>query len=246
MEFKFPPRRRERSTSESSDELDNDGGATPGSDMRLDFALGSPNINRVSLSREPSDSLSSTIFSTMSTVSITDPLLIHPVFINSDLTPNARFYNFKELYPVERLNPVCMGYFNYPEYEAAMSSINAAEAMLRDPEGYQLSRRLSTTRTLRQRRSTSNPRFSDKLILERSKLSFWRNKDARLTVNTDLISAQQALRSMEPFMPTPTSTYSRETRDTTPRGAQVTPRPQLENRTGTPKLKSFLSRGGMM
>jgi hypothetical protein len=158
MQFKFPPKRGQ-STTETYDDLGDDP-ATPGSDMRLDFAVGSPSLSRISLSREPSDSLSSTIFST---IIVTDPSLIHPVFINSDLTPDARFYNFKELYPVDRLNPVCMGYFNYPEYEAAMSSINAAEAMLRDPEGYEMSRRLSTRRTLRQRRSTSTAPVPHKL-----------------------------------------------------------------------------------
>jgi len=158
MEFKFPPRqRRDRSTSDASDEIGNDL-VTPESDLRLDYSLDSPSLNRIGLSREPSDSLSSTVFST---ITISDPALVHPVFINSDLTPDARFYNFKELYPVERLNPVAMGYFNYPEYEAAMSSINAAEAMLRDPEGYDMSRRLSTRRTLRQRRSTSAPTFHE-------------------------------------------------------------------------------------
>ena len=158
MEFKSSRQKRNPSTSDTSDNLGNDT-VTPDSDMRLDFSLASPTLNRISLSREPSDSLSSTVFST---ITVSDPTLIHPVFINSDLSPDARFYNFKELYPVERLNPVAMGYFNYPEYEAAMSSINAAEAMLRDPEGYDMSRRLSTRRTLRQRRSTSTLPFHER------------------------------------------------------------------------------------
>ena len=158
MEFKSSRQKGNQSTSDTSNNPGNDA-VTPDSDMRLDFSLASPTLNRTSLSREPSDSLSSTVFST---ITVSDPTLIHPVFINSDLTADARFYNFKELYPVERLNPVAMGYFNYPEYEAAMSNINAAEAMLRDPEGYDMSRRLSTRRTLRQRRSTSTLQFHER------------------------------------------------------------------------------------
>lgn len=154
MDYKFSRPKRQQSITDTLEGLGDDVPATPDTDRRLDISRGSTSLSQIGLSREPSDSLSSTFYSA---VSITDPSLIHPVFINSDLSPDARFYNFKELYPVDRLNPVCMGYFNYPEYEAAMSSINAAEAMLRDPEGYEMSRRLSTRRTLRQRRSTSNP-----------------------------------------------------------------------------------------
>src|SRR5277367_1531181 len=160
MEFKFPPRQGQgQSTSGGSFDTVNDALMTPASTMRLAFSPRSSSLNRIGLSRQPSDSLSSALYST---ISITDPTLIHPIFINSDLSPDARFYNFKELYPVDRLNPVAMGYFNYPEYEAAMSSINAAEAMLRDPEGYNMSRRLSARRTLRQRRSNSTLPFHER------------------------------------------------------------------------------------
>jgi len=56
---------------------------------------------------------------------------LHPVFINSALHPECRISSeFDEPYPVERLNPVCFGYFNHKEYEASMASILAAEAML--------------------------------------------------------------------------------------------------------------------
>jgi len=56
---------------------------------------------------------------------------LHPVFINSALHPECRISSqFDEPYPVERLNPVCFGYFNHKEYEAAMASILAAEVML--------------------------------------------------------------------------------------------------------------------
>ena len=59
-----------------------------------------------------------------------DTACIHPIFINSDLNPkNGSLFSFEEDYPVDRLNPVCMGYFNHFEYEAAMASINAIEAM---------------------------------------------------------------------------------------------------------------------
>src|SRR5208282_1892545 len=59
-----------------------------------------------------------------------DPAHVHPVFINSDLHPNdSSFFNSEEEYPTDRFHPACMGYFNHHEYEAAMSSINAIEAM---------------------------------------------------------------------------------------------------------------------
>ena len=61
-----------------------------------------------------------------------DSACIHPVFINSDLRPKTGMFSIEEKYPVDRLNPVCMGYFNHIEYEAAMASINAIEAMVRD------------------------------------------------------------------------------------------------------------------
>ena len=59
------------------------------------------------------------------------PARVHPVFINSDLHPDHRVVcQSEEEYPVDRLSPICIGYFNHKEYEAAMASIYAAEEML--------------------------------------------------------------------------------------------------------------------
>jgi hypothetical protein len=83
---------------------------------------------------------------------------MHPIFINSDLNPrNGNFFGFEEEYPVDRLNPVCMGYFNHFEYEAAMASINAIEAMYLNRSSPSDVDTLSekSEPTLRHRRSTS-------------------------------------------------------------------------------------------
>jgi hypothetical protein len=66
-----------------------------------------------------------------------DSARVHPVFIHSDLHPEKGvFYGSVHDYPVDRLNPVCMGYFNHPEFEAAMLSISAAESMFSNGTGY--------------------------------------------------------------------------------------------------------------
>jgi len=62
---------------------------------------------------------------------LTDPALVHPVFITSGLCLDDRHSALPDIeYPVERLNPVCIGYYNHFEYEAAMDSIRAAEAIV--------------------------------------------------------------------------------------------------------------------
>ena len=92
-----------------------------------------------------------------SAIASRDPARTHPVFINSDLCPEkGPFHQCAEEYPVNRLNPVCMGYFNHPEYEIAMASIRAAEEIYRsrsidDDVG-------SFEETIQHRRSTSNYR----------------------------------------------------------------------------------------
>ena len=86
----------------------------------------------------------------------------HPVFINSDLDPENRIiYECEEAYPVDRLSPVCMGYFDHMEYEAAMASISAAEEMLNQ---HQTQSRLADPidvlePSLQHRRSTSISAF---------------------------------------------------------------------------------------
>lgn len=83
-----------------------------------------------------------------------DPARIHPIFINSDLNDKAKILHLPtEAYPADRLNPVCMGYFNHSEYEAAMSSIMVAEAMYQSSTGYAGQR--SSRSSLQHRRSMS-------------------------------------------------------------------------------------------
>lgn len=87
-----------------------------------------------------------------------NPACVHPVFINSDLNPEeSRFFDFEEEYPVDRLNPACMGYLNHLEYEAAMASINAIEAMYQNlsPPSDVDTMSEASERTLQNRRSAS-------------------------------------------------------------------------------------------
>jgi hypothetical protein len=66
-----------------------------------------------------------------------DSARVHPVFIHSDLDPDkGRFYDSVHDYPVDRLNPAAMGYFNHSEFEAAMSSISEAESLFSGGTGY--------------------------------------------------------------------------------------------------------------
>lgn len=87
-----------------------------------------------------------------------DSAHIHPVFINSDLHPNDSGFFSSEEYSADRLHPACMGYFNHHEYEAAMSSINAIEAMYLHRSAITDSDTMSevSEHTLRDRRSKSN------------------------------------------------------------------------------------------
>ena len=58
--------------------------------------------------------------------------ILHPVFINSDLDPSCPFtHTCEHDYPIDRLHPACMGYYNHSEYETAMASIRAIEDLYR-------------------------------------------------------------------------------------------------------------------
>jgi hypothetical protein len=88
----------------------------------------------------------------------TDSARVHPVFINSDLRPEIGVIcTVGNDYPIDRLNPVCAGYFNHVEYEAAMESIRQVEAMNDMNVGITGFTTLSETPkiTLQHRRSTS-------------------------------------------------------------------------------------------
>ena len=86
-----------------------------------------------------------------------DPARIHPIFINSDLRLSSKgLYSADEIYPVDRLNPVCMGYFNYRQYEAAMWAITAAETAWQSP---QIKVSTPPSESLQHRRSSSITSF---------------------------------------------------------------------------------------
>jgi hypothetical protein len=86
-----------------------------------------------------------------------DPARVHPTFIKSDLQPErGPFYPLEGEYPVDRLNPACIGYFNHVEYELAMATIAAAESLC----GQNLTPTISISppaseNTVQYRRSTS-------------------------------------------------------------------------------------------
>ena len=88
-------------------------------------------------------------------IASSDPERTHPAFIGSDLRPeNGPFHDCQGEYPVERLNPVCMGYFNNHEYEIAMASIRAAEEIYRNRSHFD-DEDTSFEKTLQHRRSES-------------------------------------------------------------------------------------------
>jgi len=138
-----------------------------------------------------------------------DSAHVHPVFINSDLHPNdSNFFSSVEEYPTDRLHPACMGYFNHHEYEAAMSSINAIEAMYLRRSAITDSDTMSevSENTLRHRRSKSNILSWMRLTIERALSPFWGSRIGDLSLKLDLISAKNVVKShLNPFLRTPTS-----------------------------------------
>jgi hypothetical protein len=129
--------------------------------------------------------------------STANPAHIHPIFINSDLNEKAKNLHLpSEAYPVDRLNPVCMGYFNHSEYEAAMSSIMVAEAMYQSSSAHagRESQLLSSEGSLQHRRSISTFFNFSIADLENRSSSLWRERSAKLSLNLDMISRRNTSR----------------------------------------------------
>jgi hypothetical protein len=86
-----------------------------------------------------------------------DPARNHPVFINSHLHPGDGSAHSAENYPVVRLHPACVGYFNHVEYETAMQSILQAQTMCDNSIGFTDFSTLSKAPkiTIQRRRSSS-------------------------------------------------------------------------------------------
>lgn len=95
------------------------------------------------------------VHSRQEAIASTDPARTHPAFIGSDLRPeNGPFHDCQGEYPIERLNPICMGYFNNREYEIAMASIRAAEEIYHNRSLFD-AEDTSFEKTLQRRRSES-------------------------------------------------------------------------------------------
>jgi hypothetical protein len=116
-----------------------------------------------------------------------DVSVLHPVFINSDLDPRHYLQDPKiHQYPVDRLHPACIGYYNHSEYEIAMASVRAIEDLYRRSITETPITPPISENTLQHRRSLSiTPLHNTRLTLERD----WKNRLANLTVNLEGISS---------------------------------------------------------